>query len=167
MRFKGHEFSRANTIGFRNAKEGEKDLYGDPIESNHIVAVRIKDCRLYEKNGRNYYDAKEAPMMANCAGHSRTNMFYGPMKRRKSSWGKWFRGEDGEAKLHYEYFQTTVYLALNGMTWKASIQQPCTPKMEAAFEIQQLRMSGQSCPSFEEAMAIRVKHGEYTQVQAD
>lgn len=117
MRYKGFDFKRNKNLAYRQGNpETDVDGDGQPVEWNYVAIVKMKDCRLYEKDGLTYYDASEAPMIP-IDGHSRTNMVYGPTKVRKSEMGVWIDNE-----LHYEYNQTTVYAVRNGMVYTASIR---------------------------------------------
>lgn len=116
MKLKGISVKLNKNLGFRKSNpEKDKDLNGNPIMQNDISFVQIKDCKLYEKNERTYYDATEAPCIP--VDHGGTYYGYGKTVKRKSEKGIYIDNE-----LCYEYNQTTVYFAYKCQVYTGSIR---------------------------------------------
>lgn len=103
------QFSKAQHLGWRFANPAKDfDQYGNPIESNYIVFVRIADCKITKNNeGKLVYDPSEAPMHG-IQRHSETGMAYGTPNRRRKN--------DQEFS-----YSCPVFLMLNGFVYKATI----------------------------------------------
>ena len=111
MQLKGFDARRSNTLGFRNSDpERDFDLRGDPVESNYVAFVRLKDCRHYKDGGRNYYDPKNAPSIP--VNHGGTWYGYGPQELKKD--GKRF----GQ-RWTWVYWSYRVYFAHKGYVYTA------------------------------------------------
>jgi hypothetical protein len=75
IRFHGKRAYYCPSLGWRRGQPGDVDSHGEPVESNYVVFVRIKDCRLYEdERGMLRYDPNKAPQ-AFAVGYGGT--FYG------------------------------------------------------------------------------------------
>lgn len=82
MRIKGVDVKEAPHIGWRQADPSrDKNLRGEPIPSNYVVFVYIKDCMLYEKDGRTYYNPENAPAIP--VVHGGTYYAYGRERQSK------------------------------------------------------------------------------------
>lgn len=127
MRHDGMNFTRTRRLGFRQS-DPTKDfnLHGEPVESNYVSIVRIKDCRIYDRDGCSYYDATSAPSIP--IAHGGTYYGYGGWKKRKSTMGKWLQDKPGTPiEYVYEYYQCTVYLVNDGFVYTHSIQRINNP----------------------------------------
>ena len=81
MKRKGYEFRRAPHLTWRHADETrDKGRDGTPIARGYFVPVRCQDCNAVG-------NIKDAPCLPGLA-HSRTNMAYGPWRKRNQ--GKYF-----------------------------------------------------------------------------
>ncbi|HNC58674.1 MAG TPA: hypothetical protein PLP33_24825 [Leptospiraceae bacterium] len=77
----GLKARKSKRIGWRNSDPTRDfDLCGDPVESNYVAFVRISDCRIYEKEGRRYYDASNAPSIP--VNHGGTYYGYSSLKKK-------------------------------------------------------------------------------------
>lgn len=117
MYLKGIKVKKRSDLGWRRGNpEKDFDLDGNPVQSNYVSIVRIKDCRIYDKDGRNYYDANEAPSIP--IGYGGTYYGYGPMEIRTSQRGVYI----GEEWRHI-YQQATAYFVQDGKVYSGSIKQ--------------------------------------------
>lgn len=120
MRFDGIECQRARHIGFRDSKPGDVDTYGEQIRKYYCVFVYIKKCRIYEENGKKYYDSSEAPNIPACNGAS--NYAYGKTRKRKQFKYFWVDYEKRKVCVPvWEYYTTPYYVAYDGMVYRGSI----------------------------------------------
>jgi len=59
MILKGIRCRRSKVYGWRPGDPAtDVDGRGNPVQSNYVVIVRIKDCPVVEKNGRSHYNPK-------------------------------------------------------------------------------------------------------------
>lgn len=110
MKLKGFDVSLARHIGFRESKEGDLDLDGNSMKGQGVAFVYIKDCRLYEKDGRQYYDASEAPAIP--GSHGATYYMYGAIRKKVDG-----RPIQRDGKIYYEYWTCPVYFAHDGRVY--------------------------------------------------
>jgi hypothetical protein len=107
----------------------DKDLKGNPVSSNYISIVKISDCTILEKNGKNYYNSENAPSIP--LSYGGTYYGYGQEKRRSSEQGVWINN-----KLCYEYIQYNVYFVNDGRVYTASRKATLESRREhARYEI--------------------------------
>jgi len=111
MKRKGIRFRRAKHLGYRMAKEGDTYTNGEQIDDNYCVIVRIEECETYEKEGRLYYEPKDAPSV-DLTGHSRTNMVYGTRRTYRNK----------------RYDTRSVYWVEDGIVYRGSIPVEMTPE---------------------------------------
>ena len=111
MKLKGYNARRSTALGWRNGDpERDFDLDGSPVDSNHIVIVRIKDCELTEQNGRPVYIAKNAPSIP--IGYGGTWYGYGPHELKTD--GRQF----GE-RWSWVYWTNRVYFVRDAQVYTA------------------------------------------------
>jgi hypothetical protein len=104
MMLKGIQVRLNRTIGFRDSDPArDVDLRGQPVPSNYVAFVRIKDCRLFERDGRRTYDATAARSIP--VNHGAT--YYGYGKRRAHRGG---------------YETIAVYMAHKGFVYTGTIR---------------------------------------------
>jgi len=119
--FKGVKTRKANHLGWRHADPSrDKNLRGQPIEENYIVIVRIKECRLYEEDGKDMYDPKDAPAIPQV--HSRTNASYGKSRTRNGR--AWFY-ESGLREVQVvvsKYISTPYYYVHSGVVYQGTVR---------------------------------------------
>ena len=122
MKHDGLTFNKNRRLGFRPGNpETDVDSDGRPVQSNYVSIVRIKDCRIYERDERKYYDATGAPSIP--IGYGGTYYGYGDWKKRKTTMGKWLQDKPGTPiEYVYEYWQCTVYLVRGGTVYTHSLQ---------------------------------------------
>jgi len=121
MKRLGKTFVRNKDYGYRMSDPKiDFDLRGDPVQSNYVAIVKIKDCPKYERDGVTYYEPANTPSIP--INHGGTYYGYGEWKKRKSSAGKWLRNEKDEMVLAYEYWQCTIYLVNDAMVYTNSLQ---------------------------------------------
>lgn len=116
MELNGIKVKLNNKIGYRlsNSKE-DADLNGKPVGANCVSFVKISDCRIYTKDGKQYYDAdkvKPIPVV-----HGGTFYGYGEWKERKAP-----NGIDVNGELLTTYLQSTVYFVHDGKVYTGSIR---------------------------------------------
>lgn len=51
----GTKLRKSSTLGYRMSSPVDRDLDGNPMESCHVAIVYLRDCDIYEKNGKTYY----------------------------------------------------------------------------------------------------------------
>jgi hypothetical protein len=129
MIIKGIKVKRSKTIGYRMANpETDRDTAGNPVPSNYVAFVKISDCKVEKKEGKNYYDPKDAPNIP--VGYGGTYYGYGEDTLRRSERGVWINN-----KLCYEYYQYNVYFVQDGRVYMASRKARVeTRKTYAKFE---------------------------------
>lgn len=121
MKHDAINFVKNGNFGFRMSNpEIDFNRDGYPVEKNYVSFVKISDCRLYQKRGRTYYDASEAPSIP--VNHGGTYYGYGEWKKRKSNVGKWLRDNNNQMYWVDEYWQCTVYLAKDGFVYTSSLK---------------------------------------------
>jgi len=128
MRWDGQNYTRNRAYGFRNALPIDRHFDGSKISSNYMIPVRVKQCRHYEKDGRQYYDPEGAPAVPT-TGHSLTNLAYGAPKLRHQHGNLWestmmFLGYDGQVytrsnrnlviQEHAEIFRAEITVQTHG-----------------------------------------------------
>lgn len=97
------------------------DRNGNPVQNNYIVIVRIKDCRLYEKDGKKFYDPLNAPQAFKLA-YGGTYYGYGEPKTIKDGLGRWVgvsvKDVNGFSKTEKvwlcSYIKTPMYFVRKG-----------------------------------------------------
>lgn len=115
----GIQLQRANHLGYRYGDpERDQNLSGDPIESNYVVIVSKKDCRTYEKDGRRYYDASDAPSIP--MTHGGTYYGYGKVRRRTTSTWTTVNGE--EVSPGTTYYTTPYYMVKDGVVYQGTLR---------------------------------------------
>jgi hypothetical protein len=120
MKHNGLTFRKNRRYGFRLSDPTKDfDSYGRPVERNYVSFVRIKECEIYERDGRKYYNAENAKSIS--VVHGGTNYGYGVWKHRNTARGKWIRNDQEEMVYVYEYMQCTVYLAIDGVVYTSSL----------------------------------------------
>lgn len=121
MKHDGLSFTRNRRLGYRNSNPDiDVDLHGNPVQSNYVAIVRLKDCNIYDKDCFRYYDATDVPSIP--ISYGGTYYGYGKWKKRKSSYGKWI-----ESEFVHEYYQCTVYLVKGGIVYTTSIYRTKLP----------------------------------------
>jgi hypothetical protein len=130
MKHNGLTFRRSRTLGYRQGNpEIDKDLDGRPVPKNYVAIVKIDDCRIYEKDGRLYYDATHARSIP--IGYGGTYYGYGEWRKKKHTQnGKWIRNDIGEMVYVLEYYQCTVYLVSDGIVYTHKIKRVENPKVK-------------------------------------
>ena len=122
MKWNGVEVRLAKHLGWRNSDPTKDvDLDGDPVESNYVSIVRIKDCRLYEKDGKTYYDPKNAPSIP--INYGGTNYGYGKKRIKASETGIWI----GD-KIYHNYMTIPMYVVYDGKVYQGAIRRPLKEK---------------------------------------
>ena len=120
MKRLGRTFVRNRDYGYRMSDPTKDfDLRGDPVQSNYVSIVRIKDCPKYERDGTTYYEPANTPSIP--INHGGTYYGYGEWKKRKSTNGKWLE-DDGALAFVHEYWQCTIYLVDDAKVYTSSIQ---------------------------------------------
>ena len=111
MKYQGREFNIARHLGWRMA-DPERDFDYDlnPIESNYIIIVSLKDCEILEDNK---YDPKNAPALFPHRYSPMNRCIYGI--RRQS---KCFNG------YKIRRINLPVYLVNNDKVYQSSIYYP-------------------------------------------
>jgi len=116
MKWDGIQLQRARHLGWRESdpkKDFDRD--GEPVESNYVAIVRIKDCKIYEKDGRRYYDARGAPSIP--INHGGTNYGYGKWRKRYAQMGVWIDG-----KLYHDYYTVPMYVVYDAKVYQGTIR---------------------------------------------
>ena len=133
MRFKGHNVRRTRAWGWRHCKDGDINERGRQIDGCYVIIVKISDCRLYEREGRSYYDASNAPAAFPHA-HSRTDMVYGKRHNVYDAWtAKWARDEKGNDVYTYSYSYVDLFVVKDGQVYKGRCgYRQIAPKGEVA-----------------------------------
>ena len=127
MKHDGITLSKNGNFAWRMSNpKTDVDKHGRPVQSNYISFVKMGDCRIYERDGQSFYDAKEAPAIP--VGHGGTYYGYGKWKKRKSTNGKWMRNEMDEMVFVNEYWQSTKYLVKDARVYTASLKRVTQPK---------------------------------------
>jgi len=120
VQFKGVQCREARHLGWRHANpRRDVDRDGNPVQSNYIAIVRIKDCRLYKEDGRDCYDPENAPSIP--IAYSRTNAGYG--KHRTNNRIIWLY--DDERKIHVQvsrYETVPFYYVKDGIVYQGAIR---------------------------------------------
>ncbi|MCK9476560.1 MAG: hypothetical protein M0R46_11605 [Candidatus Muirbacterium halophilum] len=80
MNIKGVKVRKSTALGFRMAIEGDKNLRGDQVESNYVSFVKIKDCPIVVKDGKEFYDPKSEDAKSIPVTHGGTFYAYGKPK---------------------------------------------------------------------------------------
>lgn len=121
MMIKGIKCRRSRRYGWRDGNpETDKDIDGNPVEENYFVLVKIADCRLYEEDGRQYYDAKGVPS-AVPLGYGAT--YYGYGKRRTNNRFAWiYDYKEKRAALVSKYETVPFYAVKKGIVYRGSIR---------------------------------------------
>ena len=110
----GVKVRMSKVYAFRRPVEGDLDLEGKQVESNHYVLVRIKDCvhRFVEKRNTICYLPDEKPIapMAMPLSYSMTCAGRGPAKKQSSYMGRWvFNSETRKQEFAYEWYRMPYY----------------------------------------------------------
>lgn len=118
MLLKGRKTRISTTVGFRMGDPTrDNDLHGKPIDKNHCVFVKIKDCRVYEEDGKKIYDP--IPAKAIPANNGGTYYAYGKWKKRTSPDGRYVSDGNGGQVFAYVYEQQTTYFAHDAKVYTA------------------------------------------------
>lgn len=113
MRLKGVNVRKSNTITFRNGNpEIDKDLRGNPVESNYIAFVKKKDCNVIEEDDKDYLDVKNTPSIP--VAYGATYYAYGESKIVKGT-----KCIDGIT--YKSYYKTPFYILYNGDVYVGSV----------------------------------------------
>jgi hypothetical protein len=113
MKWDGIEVRHAPHLTWRQAIEGDVNLQGEQVDSNHVVIVRAKTCETYvAEDGITYLDPKTGVQIP--IAHSLTNAGYG--KRRNNKKPKWFGN-----KLCWEYWTIPYYVVRHGRVYQGTI----------------------------------------------
>jgi hypothetical protein len=101
----GMSFRRAPHLGYRSGNpETDVDRHGDPVKSNYVVIVRIKDCEITEMDdGRKFYASVGVSAHVSLV-YGGTYYGYGPLRRR---------GKD---------YTCTVYAVNDGMVYTSTLR---------------------------------------------
>lgn len=106
------------------------DSHGNPVKSNYIVIVRLRDCPVLEKQGHRFYDPKDAPQ-AFKLGYGGTHYGYGSPKAVRNGTGRHIVVQRKSGRV-YEWFcsyiKTPVYFVSNGQVYIGN----CYREMEKA-----------------------------------
>jgi len=112
----GIKLRRSNHLGWRKSDPTKDfDLDGQPVKSNYVSIVRMKDCRIYKKDGITYYDPKDAPSIP--INHGGTYYGYGKWRKRYSTFGTWIKD-----KLYHEYYTVPIYVVSDGRVYQGTIR---------------------------------------------
>ena len=121
MKRLGRTFARNGDVGFRMSDPTKDfDLRGDPVESNYVSFVKIKDCPKYERDGVTYYEPKNTPSIP--VNHGGTYYGYGEWKKRKWTNGKWMQNAKDQMEFVHEYWQCTIYLVDDARVYTHSLK---------------------------------------------
>mgnify|MGYP001561026593 CR=1 FL=1 len=125
-RWNGLPLRRANDLGWRYADPvRDVDDDGRPLQSNCVVIVRMKDCRLYTKEvpnrfgdlvERDYYDPSQALQVFKL-GMGGTNYGYGSWKIHRTV--RRFKTDEGVVTVA-EWYSCPVYVVLDGYVYRAT-----------------------------------------------
>ena len=127
MKHNGLTFTKNADYGYRMSDPTKDfDLRGDPVQSNYVAFVKIKDCPKYERDGVNYYEPINVPSIP--VNHGGTYYGYGEWKKRKVPGGKWLKNEKDEMVIVYEYWQCTIYLVNDARVYTHSLKRVEEPK---------------------------------------
>lgn len=80
----GVKLRRSRALGYRMAIEGDKNLRGEQVDSNYVSIIRIKDCEIYEKDGRKYYKGDDP--FVKCIPINHGGTYYGYGERNKGTY---------------------------------------------------------------------------------
>ena len=120
MKIEGIDCREAIHLGFRHGdptKDFDRD--GRPVKSNYVVIVRLKDCELYEEDGKSFYNPDNAPSIP--INHGAT--FYGYGKRRMNNRYAWIY--DRNTNMYYlvsKYETTPFYAVKKGRVYQGTIK---------------------------------------------
>jgi len=125
LKIKGHDCREAKHLGWREAdSKRDKNLRGEPMHDGYVAIVRIKDCRLYEEDGRDFYDSKDAPAIP--INHGATSYGYGKASERKGK--RWvYDGKYGDKRkwvLVSRYKTTPFYAVRDAIVYQGTIHNP-------------------------------------------
>lgn len=115
MVIEGYDAKLNENLTFRLSNENDKDINGSPVPANVFVFIKLSDCKTFESDGKLYYDTDSAPAIPIL--YIDTYYGMGEFKTRKT-----VKGIKLNQEIVYEYKQSTMYFAHNGMVYTASIQ---------------------------------------------
>lgn len=127
MKFMGIQMKRAYHLGFRNGNPTmDVDRDGNPLKTNEVAIVRIKDCEIVEVDGHSYYKPENAPSIP--INHGGTYYGYGKTRKRNSVMGAWVLNENREYEYLYEYYTVPVYMVKDGKVYQGTIRHKTNPR---------------------------------------
>ena len=121
MIYKGLKFRKCRTVGYREPKEGDTDRYGNPLTNVGVAFVKISDCRLYDKDGRTFYDPSDAKAIPLSYGASYYG--YSKLKRKRLFDGLW------------EYYRS-VYLVKDSKVYMSCIKYTSQEAINRQLEVE-------------------------------
>ena len=129
MMLDGIRMRRSRVYGFRHGDPTtDVDSDGEPVDTNYVVIVRIKDCKLERdpKTGRVYYNPQGVPQ-AMALGYGGTYYGYGAPQVVKSR-GRymWVHEDDGSEHWTWvgEYVKTPVYMVRDARVYVGATYRP-------------------------------------------
>jgi hypothetical protein len=123
---------RSRVYGWRAGNpETDVDDHGDPVKSNYIVLVRIKDCPVEDKDGRRYYEPKGVPQ-AVVLGYGGTYYGYGKVKVVRDGQGRYVncRNEANEIVQEFRcsYVKIPYYVVRDGHVYVGACYRGIEPR---------------------------------------
>lgn len=115
MRIEGYEVKENPNLTFRMSNSKDEDIENNPVPKDHVVFVRLEDCKIEEEKGRQFYDADSAKAIPILYIDNYYGM--GEFKIRKVMKGTYIDDE-----LVYEYYQAPLYFAYNGKVYIGSLK---------------------------------------------
>lgn len=108
----GIRCKKSNVFGFRYGDPArDLDDQGRPVQSNYIVIVRIRDSKIVTKDGREFYDPKDAPQAVKL-GYGGTYYGYAKSVSVNKGQGRWvrvYRNGKTEQEWTCSYIKTPIY----------------------------------------------------------
>jgi len=116
----GIRCKRSKVYGWRNGDPAtDMDGRGQPVQSNYVVIVRIKDCPVVEKNGRQCYNPNGVKQ-AFPISHGGTYYGYGKSQIVRHGRGRYVRVRRADGirqDLLFSYAKTPVYFVHDGYVY--------------------------------------------------
>lgn len=134
MRLEGIDCHEAKHLGFRESdptKDFDRD--GRPIEHNYVSIVRIKDCKLYTEDDKEYYNPDDAPSIP--INHGGTSYGYG--NRRTNNRYAWIYDRNTNMQYLVTKYETTPFYAVRkGRVYQGTIKQLIRDKNGTPMHVQ-------------------------------
>lgn len=115
MKINGYDVKESKDLTYRFSTSDDRDLENNLIPEGYPVFVHIKDCAIYNDNGKTFFDTSSARPISII--YLDTYYGMGVFKSRKSLSGIYINGQ-----LVNEYDQSTLYFAYNGKVFVGSLR---------------------------------------------